>query len=113
MINGRVKYYAIRTILFILTASLLCQCSEKIDVDLVPSEYITYHTQPSEETKVTLMNQLEGDAMVYGYLYDNWSETLTPWGTISDADFSFDGDKLTSNTTIALKEIEKETANNN
>ena len=112
MINGRVKYYAIRTILFILTASLLCQCSEKMEVDLVPSEYITYSIDQSEETKVTLMNQLEGEAMVYGYLYDNWSETLTPWGKISDADFSFDGDKLTSNTNIAWKEIEKETANN-
>ena len=103
----KIKIY-IQSLLFILTASLLCQCSEKMDVDLVPSEYITYSIQQSEETKVTLMNQLEGDAMVYGYLYDNWSETLTPWGKISNADFSFDGDKLTSNTNIAWKEIEKE-----
>ncbi|MBO7320356.1 MAG: hypothetical protein J6U80_00325, partial [Bacteroidales bacterium] len=103
----KIKIY-IQSLLFILTASLLCQCSEKMDVDLVPSEYITYSIDQSEETKVTLMNQLEGDAMVYGYLYDNWSETLTPWNKISDADFSFDGDKLTSNTNIAWKEIEKE-----
>ena len=105
----KIKIY-IQSLLIIIGSIMIfvSGCSEKMDVDLVPSEYITYSIDQSEETKVTLMNQLEGDAMVYGYLYDNWSETLTPWNKISDADFSFDGDKLTSNTNIAWKEIEKE-----
>ena len=101
MVLRHITYRIVTAIL--VAASLVvsgCSIREDMEISSTESDYISFAAILNEEaTKAKSSTQLNGEAGLIGYLYNQWPSaegisSLKPWEKLSQEIYTFDGDQL-------------------